>query len=813
MTKDFSKFQKIIDQFRGEALKKTFDADFAAATAGLQKTEKFLLKMELKRLASPCTRLIDLRGLVDGECRTYEYDEKIHFLDELAIKSFEENVAYYGSYTFGVYEAVKNTKNNFRVIYQNEKSSAQTGPPLTEEQPIFEKVQYPATFYQFGHYKDRSEERMNFVIPLEITFDNNETIEASSSDLSVNGCKLRFKSAVTVEEGDILRIRFVGLEQEFQFGVDSHFSYEVCTVLSDNKNHLVGVKRLNDQVDDSFSQFLAGFIKGNKRRYKINLDNTISALQARTLEQYVLPKSNELPIFIEQSQQGLLPRYALTSNNSQSIYQYWQDEQRRSTLHYLLKETRLAYLKSGSVTHKTLLVYSFVHSNKGQSFFYSADEQELKSNEEFASQFLAFAAAKPSFTISQLSYLPVEPQHANSSFTLSNTLSKKNAYLNAPLSNDVIATFENIPAIVVVNDITNEQVRNEYKGLSYENINKELLKTFGHKRTTQTLDIDELGINYKNHRQEPRFKYKTPAIIESAEVKCSGFSHDFSTLGLKIELETTTSFSKGDIVNLSFPALQKITSAFDLNQLPYEIVHINKKKTIINLRVYVKKHQHIGRSFFKLLIEKNKDKLTTDEYANMSPDLAKALRTVYANCSTTQTLIVQTSGSRYKIESIASGSDNSDLLAKMLQLSNRNNFYNLYPLLNNSQASSLVNASLKKMQSGDQPIENTLFIAINDEVEQVEKAVTTQLSSELNSVDEKKVFIKDALKKGSFFCINTQLSRTNEPDMDYLNPELDYISGYAIHRGKQLEQEIWSVAGVIQLTDITKETLFRYKLV
>jgi hypothetical protein len=49
--------------------------------------------------------------------------------------------------------------------------------------------------------------------------------------------------------------------------------------------------------------------------------------------------------------------------------------------------------------------------------------------------------------------------------------------------------------------------------------------------------------------------------------------------------------------------------------------------------------------------------------------------------------------------------------------------------------------------------------------------------------------------------------------MEYLSPELSYISSYAIHRGKQIEQEIWSVAGIVQLIDITKETLFRHQII
>jgi len=57
------------------------------------------------------------------------------------------------------------------------------------------------------------------------------------------------------------------------------------------------------------------------------------------------------------------------------------------------------------------------------------------------------------------------------------------------------------------------------------------------------------------------------------------------------------------------------------------------------------------------------------------------------------------------------------------------------------------------------------------------------------------------------------LSRTDEPDLEYLTPELNYISSYAIHRGKQIEQDIWSVSGVVQLFDITQEALIRSRVI
>ena len=83
MSKDFSKYQRLIDEFSGQVLNSEFEARYAVATKKLPKTERFLLKMELKRLASPCTRLVDLRGHVDGECRGFEHENRTSFSIEI----------------------------------------------------------------------------------------------------------------------------------------------------------------------------------------------------------------------------------------------------------------------------------------------------------------------------------------------------------------------------------------------------------------------------------------------------------------------------------------------------------------------------------------------------------------------------------------------------------------------------------------------------------------------------------------------------------------------------------------------------------
>ncbi len=820
MNKDFSKYHKIITNFRGEVGKSSFEANYNAATTQLNKNEKFLLKMELKRLASPCSRAIDLRGLVDGECQIFDFQGKSHFLDELAIKAFNESLAVYGSYTFGVYEAVKDAKNSFRNLYHNEKMPSRSIDSLAKQnKPTIEKLQYPAKLELLTNYPNRIEERMNFATAITLSITDKLAVTTTSVDISVNGIKFKLVNEAILLKGEQLTITFTGLEQEFQFDKNIALTYEVTNVFRDSDTQIIGCQRIKFEENDGFQRFLSGYIQGNKRRYKINLDNSLSALQARIFEQFSLVKFNELAIFMHNENNdvaSVTPRYALTNRNNYSLYQYWQDENKQSTLHYLVNPARFTRLVARKKQGKSLLVFSFIHQHKGHKFFYSIDEEQFDGDSAFFHQFLAFAASKESFAITSLNFHLVKAEQAYSPYTLSSSMTKQQSYLNPPLTDDVLAILAKLPFVVTATDLTTSADIHEYQALGYEGIDLERLKAYGHNQLDNANQLDEIIVSYGHQRQEVRFKYKTPAIIECQGVSWSGYSADFSVSGLKIELDTPAALVKGDIVYLSFPNLQKITSAYDLKQLPYKVVRISKDKTVVNFRVSVKEHQHIGRSFFKLLIEKNKGKLTPDEYAMLTPGLSSALRTLYGVNMAIPTAVVQSSGSRYKVETLVAGhygyKGHKNLLSAMSRLSDRNGYYNLYPLLGHLQVGNIIDQQMKKLLASDVAVDELVYIGINYQRNNIDDAVTIKLASELDTPELKNFFIKKSLKQGDFYSIQLKLSRSEEADMEHLNPELSYISAYAIHRGKQLEQEIYSVAGLVQLIDVTQETLFRYGL-
>jgi hypothetical protein len=47
--------------------------------------------------------------------------------------------------------------------------------------------------------------------------------------------------------------------------------------------------------------------------------------------------------------------------------------------------------------------------------------------------------------------------------------------------------------------------------------------------------------------------------------------------------------------------------------------------------------------------------------------------------------------------------------------------------------------------------------------------------------------------------------------MDMLQLEMNYVSMYALHRAKELEENLWAISGCVHLVDITDEVLLRYR--
>jgi hypothetical protein len=812
---DLQQYIGVIDKMKSLLNTADFDQVFSLLTSDLPKSKQFLLKMELKRMAQPCNYFIDLRGHVDGDVKPYDYMGKTHYMDSNAIKVFEAGLKQYGSFTLGLYEEVLNTENNFRVMHRKQtedrvRSALQNSPAISKstfDTSIEQPAQY-ARIINVGNYTARRDERMHFSIDVELEFDG-KRLSASTSDLSVSGCKIKLQQPITVNAGKVVKLHFTGLEQEFQLGLADGVAYKVVDTEQQGKITYWRLQREQNSNEVQFAEFLQTFINANKRRYKINLDSVSQSMLSKGYEQFYLPRTSTLPVYIAVREGQPIPVCALTTDVNKSVWHYFLDEQHYAVFINICSAKRLKSLLQAPTVEKSTILYAFTHAVKGKLFFYSATTEELAVSEQLKQLFLGFGASKPSWRVfhinlqrtsaAQAEMPPTIPEQANSKSTTG-------------LSNQVKQYIQDLKYIVSLTDITANENTSWYQSYQVDQQQLKLLAQFGHKKLLSPPPCEAVAMQYVNLRSESRYLYKTAVTINDKDspTELSGHSRDFSSKGLQLETTLPVRFAKGDVLLLNFPDMQKISSKYDLSAMPYEVMAVSKSRTIMNLRAAEGIEPHVGRLFFQQLIQNNRAKLTLAEESPKYPGLATALRNLYMNAQSHFALYVHRKGIRYEINTLAKGNNEHSLHQLLRIRSNTPARLDLSLILQNNAASLHFAQQLKQMKRFDNPKHCELLIVVNHNTATNQPEVNCRYDYEFTSEQAKQQFVLNALLNNIVFSYKLLLSRTGRPDTDYIAPELTYISAYALHKAKQLEEELWSVAGVIDAIDISTELPLRY---
>lgn len=794
-----------------------FTEVFGILTSDIPKPKQFLLKMELKRLGQPCSYYIDLRGKVDGEVRSYEYGGRTHYMDDTAIKTFERGLKLYGRFTMGLYEEVMNTDNNYRVRHKQETEqriqAVIAGDPLQAVQsessePEPEKA--GPSLVQFASYCSRGEERMNFTIDIEIELEDGQTFPASTVDLSVSGSKLKVPSSRRLAAGQKIAILFKGLEQEFALGLSQGVPYQVIDTEVVDRAQYVRVKRLPLADEQGFSEFLRQFIQGNKRRYKVNLDNTLDAVVVKGYEQFYLPRISSLPVFLAVREGLPVPVCAMTTENNRHNVQYFQDENQQSVLVQLLSGKRLKSCLQKAPSERSCILYCFTHAAKGKLFFYSATSDELQQLPELQKVFFGFAARKTSFRVFHLVVHRTHPNDAHVLMSLPDTADQDIAKLNQPPSQLVQNLIRDFRYIASLTDITTDENTALYQQIRYDENLLSQLKIFGHAKVDKLPPLEAVALQYVNLRGETRYLYKTKVLVLIGEQQIEAYSRDFSSKGLQLETPMPVSFQKGDIIQLDLPDMQTISSKFDLQQLAYEVMAVSKSQLIMNLKVVEQTGPHQGRLFFEQLIKSNKDKLTPAEETPKYAGLGTALRNMHVKALNSLPFYMHRHGIRYDLNVVGRAAEPNNL-HRLLGLSgDKSSKINLQPFLKNNATNLHFANQLKAMKRQDAPKIYEVFIRFKPAQLRAEQSFVTEFDFDLKTSQARQAFVQESLANELLFCFKVFLSRTGRPDTDHIAKELGYVSQYAIHKAKILEEELWSVVGVGDVIDISDEVLLRY---
>ncbi|GAL06071.1 hypothetical protein JCM19237_1711 [Photobacterium aphoticum] len=507
---------------------------------------------------APCHQIVDLRGRVNGDCRPYELNGLRHWLDDVALNTYHQWIAAYGGqFRVGLYEALMNTHNNFRVMHQQQKQQQQAQHQAEEIPTLLRDTQYDAPLLRFGHYLTRHEDRLHISTPVNLELPDGHMVNAITADLSFSGAKFKVPSAFTYQLGMLITARFPKMAEVLHNPqLMDGLAYRVLAIDESGEHDSYKWLRLkivgdNQIIKAAIEEYL------ERTQNKARQDHEDKVIQARTrgYEHCYLKHSSAMPLFFT----GTTLKYSLLTPHNRHLWDDWHDERNQPVINHLLSAARLASLGKAGLKQSSTLLYSFNHQHNGKTYFYSAALPEM--NREQRQLFWHIGAQRDSWRVYRLTLQPI---------------SAENLEVLKDIAPEMIGPLSALTHVGLLQDLSNADAQHDYRLIFKPQLPASALQAFRHPRdpvaTAKAVYFDP-----KPQRCEDRFLFQTPVQVSTAQgISIMGKSVDFSSRGLNIALSSPLALKRDDVLSISFPRLQQMDKRAPLENVPYRVIRISR---------------------------------------------------------------------------------------------------------------------------------------------------------------------------------------------------------------------------------------------
>ncbi|WP_299787061.1 PilZ domain-containing protein [uncultured Shewanella sp.] len=781
----------LIEQLKPLLMEPNFQDLFQQLTAGESNSTRFLLKMELNRISSPCNRIIDLRDKSELPCEEVLHNNQRHYLDGPAKESFMQSMALYrDQYTLGVYEQVIEEHKQRKLKLR----SSEINQELDHQAPFIAKG------VVLGNYFNRSEERMNYSIRISTLQPGRAEVAGITVDLSVGGARIRLPQAHNFDLDKPIRVKLLELSEEYYYedlqkGVD----YQVVDTQTNAEYCWMRLKRIGGTAE--LATMLANLIKGYKYRYKVDINDVLVAATGLGFERHYLPHLPHLPLFVELEEGEYKVTHKLLSRDNQQLQHFFRDEKDISQLSGMLSSHRLHALFNEPDNKDHSLFFCFTFQAQGCLFFYSATLAELKSKNLLA-LFLSFGATKASWKVFKLAHHEINHNQAYKASMLPGDNTRYSALTEAQLKR-----FTHVLQLI---NLTSEDAVPDYQSWSGKSDNKvNKLKIFGQQKVTSN-PIKLLSLQFSERRNEARFAFKTQVNITQGKVTATGFTHDISSKGLQLTLDQPTEFEKTAPLMLSFPKLQPLAKKTKLSHLAYRLIRTRKNNVTIHLAAVMGHTPHAGVEFLNKLIIHNQEKLEkVTEAHSETKELADGLKNLLMRHLDSVPFFIEKTSKTAYLSTLGIGTHKNVIMDLFAASATEHMEYNLESLLKDGRLKSEFVDPIKNMkpQHGLEYFEIYLQVSRQS---QGQVRVKCLPPAEIGDINAREHFINQSNNLGRFMALRVYRGASGKPDLNYIRRELEYINAHAPHKSKKLEKLLWRIIGVGELLDITEEVQLRY---
>lgn len=750
-------------------------------TEGDPPSVKILVKMELNRVMAPCTKPIDLRGRVKGECREYELDGIKHWLDDVAFNAYHKNTRKFGAYTEGVWEALCNTHNNFRVMQKR-------GKPLgTEVTANTGGLDVEAVV--MGYDLKRRENRLKLSSQIELVLSNSQIVHAVTVDLSPSGAKFKVPSAFNYKLGEVIDVRLVELSKSLEIeGIDASIPYRIVGIDESYENDAVKYLRLLKlDTTNIIEQIIDYLLKSDNQKTRHDNQDKIIRARSRGFEHTYIKHTCNLPVFFSGNELKL----ALMTENNQRIWQYWHDERNQQTLSNLFHTQRMSQLTTEGMRGSSNVIYSFTHEHHDKTLFFSMMMPEA--TRELRQLFWHIGAKKSSWKVFRLSVFELT---ADEKMEL------------AQHTNELNFETDTLTHCGILQEIADERSRQDYLLAEKPRLASSELNQFRHARNPESNPVC-IYFDAQSRRKEPRYLFKSPIELREPDTSLyEGVSVDISKHGVSIALKTPCKLKAGEFCSINFKELQLYDKKLPLGDVPYKVIRVSPGGRQLQLAIIEESQIMRTIAFFGTLIEHNQDKLIAKKELLPSNDLLEGLHDILLDKMVSSPLFIEKKAGSLRPKAIGVNYPLKAYLTILAKLGDEKNF-SLAPIYK-GRTNTLLAQPMKRIE-GAQPQYHELYLTAVKFGTRIQ-SVETKLSSDFDSLKQRMMFVKNAQAIGEFYAIRICGAPVFDPITALVRKDLNELTQISMHQARSLEKDIHSIVGYGELTDITEEVLIRLGL-
>ncbi len=757
-----------------------FEDTLEHLTFGEPPSAKLIVKMELKRIMALCTKSIDLRGKVNGECREYELNGKNHWLDDVAINAYHKVFKHFGSYTEGVYEALNNTHNNFRVMQKNN--------PHGQNEEVSEDAIYLANIVKLGIDLQRQENRLKLGTQVRLILPNKQKIHGLTVDISNSGIKLKVPSAFDYHLGETIHVQFGQLAEKSNVAeLKKLTQYRVLGVDECLENDSIRWLRLLKLSNhDYVGMAIDRLLKSTTKKTLHDHQDKILRTKTRGYEHIHLRNSANLPLFFS----GTELKFAMLTETNHSIWTYWHDERNQQNFGSLFNENRMKTLIREGLTNSSNVIYSFKHKFKNKSLFYSMMLPEASIQER--QLFWHMGAKKKSWKVFRIDVYELLDEE------IRRLAQADPSRCEAMLS---------ITHMAVLVELSNHHTASDYLLTEKPAESSNALNEFRHSRKIIGAP-NAIYFDSRSRRKEPRYDFKTPLTVNYQQQSIQAVSLNFSNRGLSVRLAKPLDTLCDETLYISFEELQYYNDKVNLNNLPYKVVRIDPHYQIVHLAIEENNETRQSLNFLNTLISHNKSKLIVQKESIPSRKWLESIHQILLSRVTCIPFFVEKYNNKLQPRTVGVNFPLKAMGRFLHSLGNREQFS--LALLLKGRSNTLMAAPMRPATI-PRPHYHEIYISIIKAKNKRVK-IRTKLFEEFEDVTERIEFIKKAKSHGSFLAIRISGSPVSKTLTTLLKHELEEIAIEAIHHARALEQEFLGLVGYGELVDITDEILIRLEL-